>query len=180
MIDIYRKLLTVDRLAGKHKLRKCDLASHSYFTALFFIEFAKKENIAYDHNVIETVMTHDLMEVSTADLPWPVKNLNETTKKCWETIEEEAAKAYPEFQKYSDENIKNSLNVEQFTLFKAMDYLELFTFIHEEIMLGNVTSEMVEIYERCVSLIEGKFKSVDEYMLKKFSMGKIRYSNIIS
>lgn len=170
-------MLTIDRLAGKFKLRKYDLAQHSYFTGILFTHFAKLEGIEYSTEVLEIVLSHDLMEVQTADLPYPIKNLNEVTKECWASIESEAAKAFPEFQKFSDESIKSSLTEEQFKLFKCMDYLDLFLFIHEEILLGNVTSEMVEIYERCIELAGNVYKSVDDFMKEKLAIGKARYNN---
>lgn len=175
MIDNYRKMLTIDRLAGKFKLRKYDLAQHCYYTGILFMHFANLENIEYSKETIEIVFAHDLMEVATTDLPWNCKNLNETTKECWATIENEAAKAFPDFQRFSDDNIKNSLSKEQFTLFKVMDYLELFLFIHEEILLGNTTWEMIDIYERCIDLNKGKYKSVDDFMMYKFNIGKKKY-----
>jgi len=169
-------MLTVDRLAGKFKLRKYDLAQHSYFTGIFFIHFAKLEGIEYSTEVLETVLSHDLMETLTSDLPWNIKNMSEVTKECWSKIENETARVFPEFQKYSDEAIKSSLTEEQFRLFKCMDYLDLFLFIHEEILLGNVTPEMIEIYERCTNLIDHQFKSVNEFVLEKYKIGKVRYS----
>lgn len=176
MINYYRKMLTIDRLAGKFKLRKYDLAQHSYFTGILFTHFAKLEGIEYSTEVLEIVLSHDLMEVQTADLPYPIKNLNEVTKECWASIESEAAKAFPEFQKFSDDNIKKLLTPQQFSLFKSCDYVELFLFIHEEILLGNVTPEMIEIYERCTNLIDHQFKSVNEFVLEKYKIGKVRYS----
>lgn len=175
MIDNYRKLMTIDRLAGKFKLRPYTLDRHSYFTGILFSHFAKLENVKYDAKILELIFMHDMMEVITTDLPWNCKNLNDTTKECWATIEDEAAKAYPDFQKFSDDNIKNSLTEEQFNLFKVMDYLELFLFIHEEILLGNKTSEMIDIYERCIDLNIGKYKSVDDFMMYKFNIGKKKY-----
>lgn len=169
-------MLTIDRLAGKFKLRKYDLAQHCYFTGILFMHFAELENIEYSKEVMQIVFAHDLMEVVTTDLPWNCKNQNEVTKKCWATIEEEAAKAYPEFRKYSDDNIKKLLTPQQFSLFKSCDYVELFLFIHEEILLGNVTPEMIEIYERCTNLIDHQFKSVNEFVLEKYEIGKVRYS----
>lgn len=177
MINYYRKMLTIDRLAGKFKLRKYDLAQHSYFTGIFFIHFAKLEGIEYSTEVLETVLSHDLMETLTSDLPWNIKNMSEVTKECWSKIENETARVFPEFQKYSDEAIKSSLTEEQFKLFKCMDYLDLFLFIHEEILLGNVTSEMVEIYERCIELAGNVYKSVDDFMKEKLAIGKARYNN---
>jgi len=169
-------MLTIDRLAGKFKLRKYDLAQHCYFTGILFMHFAEIEKIEYSREVLELVFAHDLMEVATTDLPWPVKQLNDTTKECWNTIENEIAKAYPEFQKYADEEIKNSLTSKQFSLFKSCDYVELFLFIHEEILLGNITSEMIEIYERCTNLIDHSFKSIDNFVSEKYKVGKARYN----
>lgn len=164
MIEYYRKLMNIDRLAGKFKLRKYDLAQHSYYTAILFSEFAKLEDISYDTSVLEMILSHDMMEVITTDLPWTCKNLSEKTKECWNIIEEESANAFPEFKKYSDEALKSCMTKEQHELFKCCDYLELFLFIHEERQLGNNTEGMLDVYNNCINLIKGKFKSIDIYM----------------
>jgi len=167
MISLYRKMACVDRLAGKYKIRNYNLVFHQYYVALFFMHFAEKEHIEYDVKVIDFILKHDIYEVLTNDLPWECKNLNDITKECWKQIEKEVGNCYKGLELYSDEQLKKCLNLKQYLLFKAMDYLELFIFIKEEKMLGNSNTELMKIADRCIELIKGKFKSVDEFLYKE-------------
>jgi len=164
MILNYRKMMNIDRLAGKHKLRKYSLDTHCYYTTLFFMDFAKKESIAYDENVLDLVLKHDLVETISADLIYTVKNINDVTRECWAQIEREAIKVNRDYEPYSDENLKKRLSKEQHDLLKCCDYLELWIFIREEMELGNKTEGMEEVYDNCLRLMLGKFESIDEFV----------------
>ena len=92
LIYHFRKLSKVKRLSGKFLIQDYNVATHSYYTALLFIEFAKLEKIKYDIDILEIILKHDLLESIVTDLPWDVKNKNEKTQKAWKTIEEAQAK----------------------------------------------------------------------------------------
>lgn len=165
IINLYRYMMNVNRLSGRHIQRNYNIALHSYYVGLLFMHFAEIENIEFDVEVLNIVFKHDVLESITNDLPWPVKNLNEKTKKNWEEIEEEVIKANPILKNYSDEIIKMTLNKDQFNLFKACDYLELWIFVGEEISLGNCTNDIVIIFDRSRELIrEFRFKSIMDFI----------------
>jgi 5'-deoxynucleotidase YfbR-like HD superfamily hydrolase len=131
---------------------------------ILFAHFAKLEKIGYDAKVLEVIMHHDILEVVTGDLPYTIKNLSSSTKACWSAIETETAIEFPSFDEYTDENIKKAMTKKQYKLFRACDLLDLWIFLAEENRLGNSALPIHEIRDKCVELIGGKFKSIDEYM----------------
>lgn len=149
----YRIFKNVDRLALQNIHREYNLMEHQYGVTTLFMKFAELEGVIYDLKVIDILLHHDAIEAVSMDLPYPVKNFNKVTKKAWEVIEEELIKGNPELEKYSSKNIKKVLNTQQYGLFKAMDYLELYIFVCEEIALGNKTKGISEVYVNCVRLI---------------------------
>lgn len=164
MINYYLTLKNIDRLARMAKIRRYSLMEHSYMVAVLFRYFASKEDVPYDMCVFEHILHHDLLEAVSSDLPYDVKTLSQTTRKSWETIENEILKEHHLLRRYSDDNIKQTLSPRQFELFKACDMLDLWVFLKQEQSLGNTNKDCIEITQRCVDIIKGKFKHIDSFM----------------
>jgi len=137
---------------------------HQYMTGMLFRHFASLEDIAYDINVWDMILKHDILEVVTSDLPYPVKHFNEKTEQAWEVIEKEVVPKYVSLSRYTDESIAIVLNSQQMKLFKAMDLLDLWIFCKEEQALGNNTSEIKIVIRNCEDMLIGKFGTVDKFM----------------
>jgi 5'-deoxynucleotidase YfbR-like HD superfamily hydrolase len=173
MVDLkyYLQMADVRRCSGVKLIRPYDLIRHSYMVTVMFQHFAKIENVEYDVDALNMIMRHDILEVKTGDLLNPVKSFNNGTKSAWNRIEKHIITGFPEFSEYSDERIREVLNHEQHNLFKVCDYLELWTFIVEEILLGNRTEGVLKIYFLVKDDIEKfGFESVTEFM-KEFLNG---------
>ena len=166
MIDIkyYRKMKNIDRLAQGYKNRSYNLLEHSYMVAMLFRHFASLEDVPYDMNVFDLVLHHDVVEVISADLPWPIKNFNDKTKEAWNIIEEEVIKKHFQLEKYSDENLKKGMTTLQYSLFKACDILDLYIFVKEEISLGNKAVFIKEVEKNCQEILG----SLEFPKIKKF------------
>ena len=167
-IQSYRDLLKTQRLTGHFIHRSYNLVEHQYGVAMLFQIFAIEEGIEYDLKALNVVLHHDVAERITSDLPYPIKNFSEQTKQAWRLIENEVCKG-KDVEEFSDENIKKLLTEQQYKLFKAVDILELWIFIWEELHIGNKTAEMYKVKDVCEGLMIGKFKSIDKYL------GKIMY-----
>lgn len=163
-INYYRKMKDLDRLNGKFKHRSYNLIEHSYMVTVLFRHFAFKEDIAYDMQVIDTIMHHDIVETVTSDLPYTVKNHSEKTKTLWGELEKDVVNSFPFLKRYSDEGIKELLSEIQHDLFKVCDLLDLWIFLKEEKSYGNNSFDVNDIIIRCEELIEGKFIHVDKFM----------------
>lgn len=163
-IKYYRKMKLIERLSGTFKHRSYNLLEHSYMVAVLFKHFASKENVAYDINVLDIILHHDIVEVETMDLIYTVKNNSEVTKDCWEKIENDILKKHKSIERYSDPNIKRNLTLLQHSLFKACDILDLWIFLKEEVSIGNKSKNVLEIIKRCEEIITKDFRSINTYM----------------
>ncbi len=163
-----RKMLNVQRLTGTPKLRSYNLAEHSYFVGLLFMEFAEIEKIDYTKEDLSLVFRHDFLEVLSADLPYHVKNLSSSTKEAWEKIESEVVDSREKDFMYlfTDEEMKSYMKPSVHKLMKACDILELYLFCREDYLLGNHSKEIKIIMENCKSIEKDYgFKSIIDYML---------------
>lgn len=163
-IDLYRKMKNLDRLNGKFKTRGYNLLEHSYMVAMLFKNFAYIEDISYDMQVFDKILHHDIVEVVTADLPWDVKNFSEITKNSWENIEKELISECKFLNRYTDDNFQ--FTESQYKLFKACDVLDLWIFLKEESSYGNKSNDVIEILDRCKTMLNEKynFTSILTYM----------------
>lgn len=163
-VQYYRKMKYVDRLTRHSKHRSYNLLEHSYMVAVLFRKFAAKEDIAYDMQVFDFVLHHDIVEVVSSDLPYDVKNLTAATKKAWGSIEDEVVSAHHQLSRYSDDEIKSAMSQIQYALFKACDLLDLWLFLKEEEAMGNKTKTIYQMIDKCETLLRGKFISIDKFI----------------
>jgi len=148
-----RSMLYVERLSGRAKNKPYNLVEHSYLVGMIFKDLCEREGLSFTVEEWDLVLKHDLLETKTGDLLWPVKHLNDKTKKLWDAIEEEIVTEYPHLRTYSDENIKEKLGEQKFQLFKTADYLELYFYCLNEIELGNHDEEILLVVQTCEGLI---------------------------
>ena len=169
MISIiyYRKMKNIDRLSMMFKNRPYNLLEHQYMVLVLFRRFASLEDVQYDMNVLDIIMNHDSVEAVTGDLPWNVKNFSLKTKEAWEIIEEDVVDVHFQLEKYTDKEIKKSLNERQYDLFKMCDVLDLFIFVKEEIALGNTSKDMKKVEENCFKIfgsVKTKFPNIQKFI----------------
>lgn len=152
MTHYYRKMLSVQRMQGAPIHRSYNLAEHSFLVTLLYLDICRELNLAPTPQQIESVMKHDFLEVLTADLPYPVKNLNSNTKAAWAIIEQEALDDFigdvPErieaVFNMDDESLKAILG-DTFVAFEVADLFELLCFCMDEFLLGNCTAQVKSI-----------------------------------
>ena len=165
-IEYYRKLKDVSRLSRVPSLRSYNVLEHTFMVVLLFRYFAKLEDVAYDMQILDRVMHHDILESVTGDLPHDVKHFNVKTECAWDTIEHEVASVsmHTEMSLYTDIEIRAMMSERQYKLFKACDLLDLWIFLKEEQGLGNTHRILHKIVLKCEELIKGKFHFIDTYM----------------
>lgn len=166
-VSLHRKMASIERLAGTMKHRSYNLAEHSFYVMQLFSMIAESENIPYEANDLIIASRHDLLESISGDLLYPVKNLNQTTKDCWEQIEDEITISYPLLIPYSDHNIVNGFSdPELHKVMKCADILDLYLFCKEEEAMGNQTKNLHRVIAECEKLLFGKYyyRSVDHFI----------------
>lgn len=153
-IEHLRQMKNLNRFNGKFIFRSYNLLEHSFGVAALFVQFAKEEGIEINSHVIDLVMNHDMPEVVTTDLLHPIKHFSTETLQAWEVIEGELLEEHEELSCYSGKNMKLVLTEQQYRLFKACDYFDLFLFCREEINLGNNDPEINSAFYKCISMIK--------------------------
>lgn len=150
-VSVMLKMRNVQRLSTSTKLRSYNNLEHSFGVLYLFILFAKVEGIAIDSEVMELVLKHDLLESETGDLLYTVKNLNRNTRKAWQNIEDEVViqEGKQFLQMFTDDAIQQKMRLDQLKLLNACDLLDLWIFCKQETMLGNYSTRIKDILQRC-------------------------------
>lgn len=151
-LKLIDKMRDVQRLAGKPIIKPYSLMEHCYYVAMLFKHFASRCDIPYSMDVFDLVLKHDLVEVVTGDLAYPVKNFSEETHSAWDVIETSLAKHYG-LENYSGYSLKERMTKGQYDLFKLCDILDLYIFVLREKSLGNNTEEIKEVENNCHKII---------------------------
>jgi 5'-deoxynucleotidase YfbR-like HD superfamily hydrolase len=130
-----------------------------------FKVFCEREGIHYNLEVLDLVANHDILETVTGDILYPVKNINDETRRAVEVLEE-AAVRLPQnkhLRNYTDEKIKKALNKDQHDMFKACDTLCLWIFCVKEYQMTGQSS-IQEVINTCSKLLSNKFASISVFM----------------
>lgn len=151
-IEQYTKLKNVFRMSTTNTIKPYNVFEHSFGVLVLFKIIADQNNVEYTIETLDIVMNHDIVESITGDLVYTVKKFNEKTSLSWSEIEKELTKN-TEYEKYSDENIKNKLNDEQYSLLKCCDTLDLYMYLHEEWCSGNRRREILNMATKCKEII---------------------------
>ncbi len=163
-----RQLKYVKRLSGIPTIKECTVAEHCYYTGILFEHFAKEENLIITAEEIRWVYVHDLFESVTGDVLYPVKHYSFYTEKCWDDIEKaltEDKELYNYLRWYLDSEAEQRFSEINWSLFKAVDLLELLTFCQEEIALGNHNIVLQTVVHTCIDILNGSnFKSIRSWM----------------
>lgn len=164
-IEYLRRLKYVNRLSRVPTLRTYNVLEHGFMTLALFDRFASLEDVSYNIQDFKLVLYHDLLESISGDMPYDIKRMNGITEHSWNVIETEVVKAHPQLNRYTDKQIKDKMNPRAHELFKTCDLLDLWIFIREEQELGNQSSELARIRDKCYTIIrEGNFKEINRFM----------------
>lgn len=154
ILKLIDKMRDVQRLAGRPIHKPYSLMEHCYYVGMLFKHFASKCDVPYSMEVFDLVLKHDLVEVVTGDLVYPVKNFSKETQDAWDLIERALAESYG-LEKYANDALKNAMTKGQYELFKLCDILDLYIFVLREKSLGNNTEEIEIVIGNCHKIING-------------------------
>jgi 5'-deoxynucleotidase YfbR-like HD superfamily hydrolase len=140
-------------------LRSYNLSEHSFFVALLYIDLCREDELEPSARQLEAVLKHDYLEVLTADLPYPVKNLNATTQTAWAVIEREIVGHHGlSGMGFDDAELKAILG-NTWNHFKTADMLELLQFCLEDQALGNLSHLNRDVIRTCKQVLDSKYHS---------------------
>lgn len=168
-----RKQRDVSRMNGNPMLRRYDLSQHGFFVLSHAIDLARIFGVSLSMDETDVILRHDFAETVTTDLPYPVKNMNESTKKAWDTIEKEALSSKGEaYLKYADEGIQSILHEEvKWWIFKFSDMLELAITCWEEVSMGNRSLQVNRVICKSADVLIKMINQVDlekRELIKKY------------
>jgi len=145
IFDYDRAMRNVYRYQTIHTVRKQNVAEHSNFVGILFIEICRDEGCGIDTCDILYVMRHDLMETITGDLPYPVK---ESIKEEWETAERRLSLKNRYLPYYTDKSCPFKDDKTKYTIFNAAEAIEVLMFCLEELEAGNRHEDIIKIVEQ--------------------------------
>jgi 5'-deoxynucleotidase YfbR-like HD superfamily hydrolase len=149
-------LSSIKRFNMDHVNRPQNLCDHGYNVGTLFYLFCQECNVDLSAKELFLVMNHDFLEAFTGDLNKKIKDLNVTTKDCWQTIERECSKNFSEIYEYTDKSIKESFTIIKRILFELADSFDAFLYCIQERKSGNLNLKDPEKYyhQKCLKLQE--------------------------
>jgi len=120
---LYRDAGAVKRYHVKRTQRTQTIAEHTFGMLML----VKQVNRTCTKNLMCAVLHHDLPELFTGDIPAPIKRVHPELGPLMDSIEEDLAPLYQDFQ----------LTVPEAILLKWADRMELVLWCLEEVRLGN-------------------------------------------
>ena len=120
----------VQRCGLARKIKGYDLKQHGFGVLSIMLDLAYLLGVdSFTEDEIRIILRHDILETFTGDLPWVIKNLNSTTQKSWEAIENEVLGSgqvkSAALETYTDEFIEKTFSPIKYNLFKLADMLDL-------------------------------------------------------
>jgi hypothetical protein len=178
MIDADRVLLDT-RIAGQvtryhtwPRIREQSVGEHSWQILRIYSCVTE----ALNPNFVMHCIYHDTAEITTGDLPYPIKSHNEALKECIDTIEGDAI--LKQFQYWEPVGYM-ALGPEQRALFKLIEMVEMFEWGLDEMYRGSQFGTVVAnrclkfVYEQLKPPLPPQWKRLAWYVLKRLKMSQI-------
>lgn len=154
LLNVVRKMSNLNRMNSMFILRPQSLADHSFHVATLSLMIAKSiQTQPIDiEKVLSVALLHDLEEVFTGDIPYPVKKqYTRLNQELEVTAAFELSKLIEPVDLYKSGRlvisaVKNtSDNSLESQIVVAADMLELLIRSIEEVLVGNRTTEVTEV-----------------------------------
>jgi 5'-deoxynucleotidase YfbR-like HD superfamily hydrolase len=166
-----RRLSYIERCSNVLHIQRYDVAEHSYYTALMAMLIADIENslctTSPDYNMeflLRKAIIHDLEEMETGDILYPVKHNSRSSMQLKSAIEDcvdtEVFDELPQDLKAYYCKLWHSAkdNSKEGRLIEAIDKLELLMFSISEIELGN--KSLLVIYKTAKNILRKEFENI--------------------
>lgn len=158
------KMSALNRYNNRDRITQENIAEHSFYVAFAVMKLSEMFEIKRETKLkaLQMAILHDIPEIYTSDIPYPIKQKSPVLKKELEKLELEfMSEAYPQFFKlFTDFTI--SEDSDEALLVKVADAISVLQYAQKEINLGNKTEEMMEIYTLTNIRINDGIKSLEE------------------
>ena len=136
------------RYANRVRIKDEDLAQHSYCVAFYCFQIANEYNITDEirNKVIAMAIIHDIGECFTSDLPHDVKYENPELKELCDKLEKKYVNELPEISPLWNE-LEDKKDSVEYAIIKLADSMSVLAYSKRELLLGNKTPEMLEIFK---------------------------------
>ena len=155
------------RYANRARIKDEDLAQHSYSVAFYCFQIAEQYNIPEDtrNKAIAMAIVHDIGEVYTSDLPHDVKYQNPELKELCDKLEcNYIYKDIPEvYELWCEAEEKKTIPA---IIVKIADSMSVRAYAEREILLGNRTAEMQQIFENAKDRIDKQIDILNRRLSK--------------
>jgi len=154
LIRKQRKARSVRRFAGQRFTDPPNIAEHQYATASLFIWLAQHMGIDVTVQGVDFVLNHDLLEVESGDLLFPVKHFRQNSEH-WDAIECAIINQADNgcLRRYQDCNCATFMRTSEIWLWKFCDHLEGYITSLEELKRGNMLGDpasCVMVYQKAL------------------------------
>lgn len=162
------KMSDLVRYNGRFRLKDESIAEHSFYVAYNVIEICKQYNLSDNikSKALEYAVIHDIPEVYTSDLPYPIKRDNEDLSVILEKVElKYMEESMPTMYDAFLELQSNKESIEHIVL-KLADTISVVQYTAREITLGNRSEEMKDIHEDSIERVEKFIEKLEQKIAK--------------
>lgn len=164
------RMSDVVRYSGRAKIKDENIAEHSFYVCANVLTICKAYGIndSMKAKALEFAVVHDIGELSTGDVPYPLKRDFPEMKAALDSAEKKyIERVWPQFS----DSFETLLTEEktwttEALILKLADTMSVLQYTENELLLGNNDSDMAFInenaYERIDDLVSRLTKSLEE------------------
>lgn len=163
------KMSALNRYNNRDRITQENIAEHSFYVGFAVMKLSEMFNI--DDNIklkaLQMSVLHDIPEIYTSDVPYPIKQKSPALKTALEELELEFMKeTYPQFYELFDE-FTFANDSDAVLLVKVADAISVLQYAQREINLGNKTEDMMEIFTLTNIRINDGLKELENRFKRK-------------
>lgn len=142
------KMSALNRYNNRDRITQENIAEHSFYVGFTVMKLCELFSVDNDTKLksLQMSILHDIPEIETGDISYPIKQKSPALKTALEELELEFMKeTYPQFYELFDE-FTFANDSDAVLLVKVADAISVLQYAQREINLGNKTEDMMEIF----------------------------------
>ena len=157
------KMSALNRYNNRDRITQENIAEHSFYVSFAVMKLSEIFNVDNETKLraLQMSVLHDIPEIHTSDIPYPIKQKSPMLKTALEKLELEFMKeSYPQFYETFHQFTEDSED-DAVILVKVADAISVLQYAQREINLGNKTEDMMEIFTLTNIRINDGFKELE-------------------
>lgn len=162
------KMSALNRYNNRDRITQENIAEHSFYVGFAIMKLSEMFIIddTTKLRALQMSILHDIPEIYTSDVPYPIKQKSPVLKAELEKLELEFMKeSYPQF--FNIFNDFTNDDSDEVLLVKVADAISVLQYAQKEINLGNKTEDMMEIFTLTNIRINDGIKKLEERFKRK-------------